>query len=61
MDCQDRARDSMPSSGNPSDSKMASIQKDMESCVSSCVDSHIKILPTISKRVTDAVNQVKQN
>ncbi|KAF1329672.1 hypothetical protein FI667_g5865, partial [Globisporangium splendens] len=59
MDCQDRARDAL-GTGQPSESQMASAQKGMESCVNQCVDSHIKILPTLHKRVEDAVNQVKQ-
>lgn len=60
MDCQDRARDALPATGNPSEAQMGKVQKDMESCVGKCVDSHIKILPTISKRVEEAVSQVKQ-
>lgn len=60
MECQDRARDAMPASGNPSESQMAKAQKEMESCVGKCVDSHIGLLPTISKRVHEAVQQVKQ-
>ncbi|GLE00903.1 hypothetical protein PINS_up019375 [Pythium insidiosum] len=60
MECQDRARDSMPSSGNPSDAQMAAIEKDMQSCFNHCVDSHLKLLPTLQKRVEDAVKQVKQ-
>lgn len=60
MDCQDRARDALPASGQPSEAQIASAQKGMESCVSGCVDSHIKILPTLHKRVEEAVKQVKQ-
>lgn len=60
MDCQDRARDSLPASGSPSEAQMAKVQRDMEGCVGKCVDSHIAILPTISKRVREAVSQVKQ-
>lgn len=59
MECQDRARDSLPA-GQPSESQMASVQKGMEACVSQCVDSHIKLLPTIHKRVEEAVKQVQQ-
>lgn len=60
MDCQDRARDALPASGQPSDAQLASAQKTMESCVGSCVDSHIKLLPALQKRVEEAVKQVKQ-
>ncbi|TMW62118.1 hypothetical protein Poli38472_009611 [Pythium oligandrum] len=60
MECQDRARDSMPSNGNPSEAQMAGIEKDMQKCFNGCVDTHLKLLPTLEKRVTDAVSQVKQ-
>lgn len=60
MDCQDRARDALPATGNPSETQMGKVQREMEACVGKCVDSHIKILPTITKRVEEAVGQVKQ-
>ncbi|RLN89171.1 hypothetical protein BBJ28_00011352 [Nothophytophthora sp. Chile5] len=60
QDCQDRAQDALPATGNPSESQIARAQKDMETCVGRCVDSHISLLPNISSRVEQAVNQVKQ-
>ncbi|RMX69100.1 hypothetical protein DD238_001928 [Peronospora effusa] len=60
QDCQDKAKDSLPTSGNPSESQIAQAQKDMEKCVNRCVDMHVKLLPTISSRIEQAVAQVKQ-
>ncbi|DAZ99753.1 TPA: hypothetical protein N0F65_003540 [Lagenidium giganteum] len=60
MECQDRARDAMPTSGNPSEAQMASIQKDMEACFKKVVDMHVKLLPTVQKRVEEAAAQLKK-
>ncbi|KAF0696838.1 Aste57867_12439 [Aphanomyces stellatus] len=57
MDCQDRAQDSLGTS-QPSESQIAAAQKGMESCVSQCVGSHIKLLPTLKKRIEDAVASI---
>jgi hypothetical protein len=59
-ECQDRARDALPLNGNASESKLASVQKDMESCTNKCVDTHVKLLPALQRRVEEAVDQVKQ-
>ncbi|RLN50278.1 hypothetical protein BBJ29_003524 [Phytophthora kernoviae] len=60
QDCQDRAQDSLPANGSPSETQIARAQKDMESCVGRCVDQHISLLPNINSRIEQAVTQVKQ-
>ncbi|EGZ07647.1 hypothetical protein PHYSODRAFT_431768, partial [Phytophthora sojae] len=60
QDCQDRAQDSLPAGGAPNEAQIARAQKEMEKCVSSCVDAHIKLLPNINARIEQAVAQVKQ-
>ncbi|CAH0519498.1 unnamed protein product [Peronospora belbahrii] len=60
QDCQDKARDLLPASGGPSDSQIAHIQKDMEKCISRCMDTHVSLLPNISLRIEQAVDQVKK-
>ncbi|KAF4043718.1 Eukaryotic hypothetical protein [Phytophthora infestans] len=60
QDCQDKAQDSFPAGGNPSEKQIARAQKDMETCVGRCMDSHVSLLPNISSRIEQAVAQVKQ-
>ncbi|CAI5738172.1 unnamed protein product [Peronospora destructor] len=60
QDCQDKAKDSLPTIGNPSESQIAQAQKDIEKCVNRCVDMHVKLLPMISSRIEQAVAQIKQ-
>lgn len=60
MECQDRARDSLPTSGNPTESQIAAVEKDMQKCFNTCVDTHLEMLPTLEKRIGDAVGQVKR-
>ena len=60
QDCQDKAQDSLPSSGNPSEAQIARAQKDMEKCVSRCVDTHVGLLPNISARIEQAGTQIKE-
>jgi hypothetical protein len=59
MECQDRARDSVPSGAEPTASQIGLIEKNMKACFSGCVETHVKLLPTLEKRITDAVKQVK--
>ncbi|RHX98381.1 hypothetical protein DYB30_007378 [Aphanomyces astaci] len=54
MECQDRAKDSL--SSQPSESQISAAQAGMEKCVSKCVDGHIKLLPTLKKRIEDTVS-----
>ncbi|CAK4096665.1 unnamed protein product [Aphanomyces euteiches] len=56
MDCQDRAQDGL--SARPSESEIASAQSNMEKCVSKCVDSHIKLLPALKKRIEEATSSI---
>jgi hypothetical protein len=60
MECQDRARDALPTGGNPSESQMAAVEKDMKKCIDGCIDTHLKMLPTLEKRIGDAVSQIKR-
>jgi hypothetical protein len=56
MECQDRARDE--AGANPNENQIQKVQTKMEKCVTKCVETHIGLLPTIQKRVEEAVAQV---
>ncbi|KAE9047150.1 hypothetical protein PR003_g1207 [Phytophthora rubi] len=60
QDCQDKAQDALPAGGAPNEAQIARAQKDMDKCVSSLVDAHIKLLPNVNARIEQAVAQVKQ-
>ncbi|CAI5742548.1 unnamed protein product [Hyaloperonospora brassicae] len=59
QDCQDRAQDALPARGTPSDAQVARAQKDMDTCVRRCVDTHVGLLPNLSARIEQAVTQIK--
>ena len=55
MDCQDRVRDK--ASPNMAEAQMIQLKQEMEQCVVKCADSHIKLLPDLSKRIREAVTK----
>ncbi|OQR81508.1 hypothetical protein THRCLA_23354 [Thraustotheca clavata] len=56
-ECQDQAQDNLPR--NPSESQIAAAQASMDTCINTCVKNHIKLLPTIKKRIEDTVSSIE--
>ncbi|XP_060574493.1 protein FAM136A-like [Ruditapes philippinarum] len=56
-DCQDKLRDNLPST--PAESQMVQFRKELESCVSSCADDHIRKLPDLAKRLKSNISSMK--
>ena len=58
MDCQDRARDSIPINEKVDHKTQSRMQKEMEACVGQCVDKQIQCIPTLQKRLEQNITQV---
>ncbi|CCI45810.1 unnamed protein product [Albugo candida] len=58
MDCQDRARDSIPINEKVDHMTQSRMQKEMEACVGQCVDKQIQCIPTLQKRLEQNITQV---
>lgn len=58
MDCQDAAQDRVTEDARTNPSKMAAIQTDMDKCVSSLVDKHISMLPSLQKKIESQMDHI---
>jgi hypothetical protein len=60
MNCQDKLRDKIPINATLSASQEAALKSEGMACVNSCVDDHLKVLPTVNQRVRDVIDQMAQ-
>ncbi|XP_044516827.1 protein FAM136A isoform X2 [Gracilinanus agilis] len=50
MHCNDKAKDSMDTG-----SKEQQVKRQLESCVTKCVDDHMYLIPTMTKKMKDSL------
>ncbi|XP_067254239.1 protein FAM136A [Chanodichthys erythropterus] len=55
MHCNDKAKDLFDSGA-----KEPAVRALMDSCVSSCVDEHLNLLPSMMRRLKDSLNSIPQ-
>lgn len=53
MSCQDKMRDGMPA--KPSDQDVQRGRAYMEKCVVECADSHVNLIPTLTKKMLETL------
>uniref|UniRef100_F7EA69 Protein FAM136A n=1 Tax=Monodelphis domestica TaxID=13616 RepID=F7EA69_MONDO len=54
MHCNDKAKDSMDTG-----SKEQQVKRQLESCVTKCVDDHMYLIPTMTKKMKDSLSTGK--
>lgn len=55
MHCNDKAKDLFDSGA-----KEPAVRSLMDSCVGSCVDDHINLIPSMTRRIKDNLNSIQQ-
>ncbi|MBN3294989.1 protein FAM136A [Amia ocellicauda] len=55
MGCNDQARDALDGG-----TKEPAVRVQLERCVSSCVDEHINLLPSLTRRMRDSLGSIPQ-
>ncbi|EHB17262.1 Protein FAM136A [Heterocephalus glaber] len=53
MHCNDKAKDSMDA-GN----KELQVKQQLDSCVAKCVDDHMNLIPTMTKRMKESLSSI---
>ncbi|XP_055480680.1 protein FAM136A-like [Psammomys obesus] len=53
MHCNDKAKDSMDA-GN----KEVQVKRQLDSCVSKCVDDHVHLIPTMTKKMKESLSSI---
>lgn len=55
MHCSDKAKDLFDSGA-----KEPAVRALMDGCVGSCVDEHLNLLPSMTRRLKDSLNSIPQ-
>nr|XP_015197242.1 PREDICTED: protein FAM136A isoform X1 [Lepisosteus oculatus] len=55
MHCNDKAKDAFESGA-----KEAAVRGQLERCVGGCVDEHLSLLPSVTRRLKDSLASIKQ-
>ncbi|KAB0397756.1 hypothetical protein E2I00_008504 [Balaenoptera physalus] len=53
MHCNDKAKDSIDAG-----SKELQVKRQLESCVTKCVDDHINLIPTVTKKMKESLSSI---
>lgn len=55
MHCNDKAKDSLDSG-----SKEQQVKQQLESCVTKCVDDHVHLIPSMTKKMKETLAAIAQ-
>ena len=53
MHCNDKAKDSIDAG-----SKELQVKRQLESCVTKCVDDHMNLIPTMTKKMKESLSSI---
>lgn len=53
MHCNDKAKDSIDAG-----SKELQVKRQLESCVTKCVDDHMHLIPTMTKKMKESLSSI---